>query len=128
VAESFFSSLKKERIKKQTYKNRERAKADVAEYIDSFYNRIGRYSHLGGLSPEQFEAAHTIADRCIRARISRAARFAGKLISSDMAAMIARVGPRAWSRVSWLWDATRLAPTARRSVALLNARAQRSRR
>jgi putative transposase len=58
VAESFFSSLKKERIKKQIYKNRELAKADVADYIDSFYNRTRRHSHLGGLSPEQFEAAH----------------------------------------------------------------------
>jgi hypothetical protein len=57
VAESFFSSLKKERIKKQIYKNRDLAKADVADYIDSFYNRMRRHSHLGGLSPEQFEAA-----------------------------------------------------------------------
>jgi putative transposase len=58
VAESFFSSLKKERIKKQIYKNREFAIADVADYIDSFYNHTRRHSHLGGLSPEQFEAAH----------------------------------------------------------------------
>jgi putative transposase len=58
VAESFFSSLKKERIKKQIYKNRELAKADVADYIDSFYNRARRHSHLGGVSPDEFEAAH----------------------------------------------------------------------
>jgi putative transposase len=58
VAESFFSSLKKERIKKQIYKNRELAIADVADYIDTFYNRTRRNSHLGGLSPERFEAAH----------------------------------------------------------------------
>ena len=57
VAESFFGSLKKERIKKQIYKNRELALNDVADYIDSFYNRIRRHSHLGGVSPEQFEAA-----------------------------------------------------------------------
>ena len=38
VAESFFGSLKKERIKKQIYKNRELAIADVAHYIDAFYN------------------------------------------------------------------------------------------
>ena len=54
----FFSSLKKERIKKQIYRNRELAIADVADYIDSFYNRTRRHSHIGGLSPEQFEAAH----------------------------------------------------------------------
>jgi len=59
VAESFFSSLKKERIKKQIYKNRELAIGDLADYIDTFYNRTRRHSHLGGLSPEQFEAAHT---------------------------------------------------------------------
>src|SRR5215203_345176 len=58
VAESFFSSLKKERIKKQIYKNRELAVADIAHYIDSFYNSTRRHSHLGGVSPEQFEATH----------------------------------------------------------------------
>ncbi len=57
VAESFFSSLKKERIKKQIYKNRELATNDVADYIDRFYNRTRRHSHLGGVSPEQFEKA-----------------------------------------------------------------------
>ena len=58
VAESFFSSLKKGRIKKQIYKTRELALNDVADYIDRFYNRTRRHSHLGGVSPEQFEAAH----------------------------------------------------------------------
>jgi putative transposase len=55
VAESFFSSLK--RIKKQIYKNRELALDDVADYIGRFYNATRRHSHLGGVSPEQFEAA-----------------------------------------------------------------------
>jgi putative transposase len=58
VAESFFSSLKKERIKKHIYKNREVALADLADYIDGFYNRRRRHTHLGGVSPEQFEADH----------------------------------------------------------------------
>lgn len=57
VAESFFSSLKKERIKKRIYKNRETAHADISEYIESFYNRTRRHSHLGGVSPEDFETA-----------------------------------------------------------------------
>ncbi len=57
VAESFFSSLKKERIKKHIYKTRELAVNDVSDYIDTFYNRARRHSHLGGVSPEQFEAA-----------------------------------------------------------------------
>ncbi len=58
VAESFFSSLKKERIKKQIYKNRELALADVADYIETFYNQTRRHSYLGGVSLDQFEAAH----------------------------------------------------------------------
>ncbi len=57
VAESFFSSLKKERIKKRIYKTRDLARADVFDYIESFYNRTRRHSHLGGMSPEAFENA-----------------------------------------------------------------------
>jgi putative transposase len=57
VAESFFSSLKKERIKKRIYKNRAIATADIAEYIDLFYNQTRRHSHLSGVSPEEFEGA-----------------------------------------------------------------------
>jgi putative transposase len=58
VAESFFSSLKKERIKKHIYKSRELAIADVSDYINVFYNQSRRHSHLGGISPEEFEAVH----------------------------------------------------------------------
>jgi putative transposase len=58
VVESFFSSLKKERIKKRIYPRRDVALADIADYIDTFYNRTRRHSHLGGVSPEQFEAVH----------------------------------------------------------------------
>lgn len=65
VAESFFSSLKKERIRKHIYHTREHALADVSDYIDSFYNRIRRHSHLGGVSPEQFEAAHKCSKRSV---------------------------------------------------------------
>jgi len=60
VAESFFGSLKKERIRKRVYKTRDMAKADVFDYIEIFYNRTRRHSHLGGLSPEAFEGASQI--------------------------------------------------------------------
>ncbi len=59
VTESFFGSLKKERIKKQIYSNWEVAAAEVADYSAAFYNQSRRHGHLGGVSPEQFEAAHT---------------------------------------------------------------------
>jgi putative transposase len=58
VAESFFSSLKKEHIKKHIYHDRDTATKDIAEYIESFYNRTRRHSHIGGISPERFEAEH----------------------------------------------------------------------
>ena len=57
VAESFFSSLKKERIRKRIYKTRELARADIFDYIEVFYNRTRRHSHLGGISPEAFKSA-----------------------------------------------------------------------
>ena len=63
VAESFFSSLKKERIKKHIYKNRELATKDVADCIHAFYDRTRRHGQLGGLSPEQFEADQKRAKR-----------------------------------------------------------------
>lgn len=55
VAESFFSSLKKERIKRQIYATRAEAQSDVFDYIEGFYNRTRRHSHLGLLSPLVFE-------------------------------------------------------------------------
>lgn len=30
--------------------------ADIDEYIETFYNRIRRHSHLSGVSPVAFEA------------------------------------------------------------------------
>ena len=57
VAESFFGSLKKERVRKQIYRTRDQARADIFDYIEMFYNRSRRHSHLGYVSPEVFEQA-----------------------------------------------------------------------
>ena len=57
VAESFFSSLKKEHIKRRIYKTRDIAKADIFDYIEMSYNQTRRHSHIGGVSPEAFEQA-----------------------------------------------------------------------
>ena len=59
VAESFFSSLKKERIKRRIYASRQEAKSDVFDYIEGFYNRVRRHSHLDQLSPWAFEQLQT---------------------------------------------------------------------
>jgi putative transposase len=55
VAESFFSSLKKERIGRQIYRTREEARTDIFDYIEVFYNRTRRHSYLGQVSPYEFE-------------------------------------------------------------------------
>ncbi len=60
VAESFFSSLKKEQVKRRIYATREEAKADVFEYIEVFYNRKRRHSHLNQLSPIAFETLQNV--------------------------------------------------------------------
>ena len=46
---------KKERIRIHVYHTRDKAKADIFDYIEVFYNRIRRYTHLDGMSPETFE-------------------------------------------------------------------------
>jgi putative transposase len=55
VVESFFQLLKRERIKRRTYLNREQARQDVFDYIEMFYNPIRRHSHNDGLSPVKYE-------------------------------------------------------------------------
>jgi putative transposase len=59
VVESFFSSLKKERIRDIPYRTMNEAKADVFDYIEAFYNRKRRHSHLGDISPLEFERQKT---------------------------------------------------------------------
>ena len=55
VAESFFGSLKTERVFFTNYKTREEARRDIVDYIEMFYNSKRRHSYLGYLSPKVFE-------------------------------------------------------------------------
>jgi putative transposase len=50
-SESFFNSLKNERVHGTRYETRDAARADVFEYIEVFYNRVRRHTSLGGVSP-----------------------------------------------------------------------------
>ena len=59
--ESFFSSLKTERVGKMVYRTRAQAKADVFDYIECFYNPTRRHSTLGYLSPIDFEMEAGVA-------------------------------------------------------------------
>ena len=53
--ESFFSSLKIERVTRKVYRTRNQARADVFDYIERFYNPTRRHSTIGYLSPMQYE-------------------------------------------------------------------------
>ena len=55
VAESFFFSMKLERIKKNIYASRDEVRLDLVQYIEGYYNYRCRHSNNGGLSPKQFE-------------------------------------------------------------------------
>lgn len=54
--ESFFSSLKTERVRRKTYRTRKQARADIFQYINGFYNPRRRHSALGWKSPLASEA------------------------------------------------------------------------
>ena len=53
--ESFFSTLKIERVFRSKYKTRDEARADIFDYIERFYNPRRRHSTLNGSSPVEFE-------------------------------------------------------------------------
>lgn len=55
VAESFFGSLKQERVQWRHYQTRSAAQQDVLNYIAMFYNSKRLHSHLGYKSPAQYE-------------------------------------------------------------------------
>ena len=52
--ESFFNSLKNERVHGTRYATRDEAVTDLFAYIEPFYNRSRRHSTLGYKSPTQF--------------------------------------------------------------------------
>jgi transposase InsO family protein len=61
VVESFFATLKRERVKRRKYRTRDEARADIFDYIERFYNRERRHGYVGNISPVEYE------DRTLRA-------------------------------------------------------------
>lgn len=53
--ESFFSSLKTERVHGRRYRTRDEAHSDIFDYIECFYNPRRRHSTLDYLSPTVYE-------------------------------------------------------------------------
>jgi putative transposase len=56
VVESFFGSLKQERVQWRNYQTRYEAQQDILNYIAIFYNPYRLHSYLGYKSPNQYEA------------------------------------------------------------------------
>lgn len=56
-SESFFNSLKNERVHGTRYATREAAEVDLFDYIEVFYNRVRRHSSLGSTSPMKYYEA-----------------------------------------------------------------------
>ncbi len=55
VVESFFGSLKQERVQWKSYQSRFEAQQDILNYITMFYNSSRLHSTLGYLCPNDFE-------------------------------------------------------------------------
>jgi putative transposase len=55
VAESFFGSLKQERVHWRNYRTRYAAQQDVLNYITMWYNSKRMHSYLGYQNPNEFE-------------------------------------------------------------------------
>ena len=53
MAESFFATLKNERVHRTVYPTREHARRDIARYIELRYNSRRRHSQLGYKTPHQ---------------------------------------------------------------------------
>jgi putative transposase len=57
MAESFFGTLKNERVHRTVYPTRERARADIAQYIELRYNSRRIHSGLGYRTPQEVHDA-----------------------------------------------------------------------
>jgi putative transposase len=55
LPENFFNLLKRERVRRRTYKARERDRQDIIDYIEMFYNPKRKHVRNGMLSPVDYE-------------------------------------------------------------------------
>lgn len=61
VAESFFATLKAEHVDYEHYATRSEAAASIGDYVERFYNTVRRHSHIGYVSPIEFELKSQVA-------------------------------------------------------------------
>jgi transposase InsO family protein len=68
VVESFFATLKRERLLGERFLTRAHARSAIAEWVEVFYNTRRRHSSLGYLSPVEFERLAAVTKRKERVR------------------------------------------------------------
>lgn len=63
VAESFFGTLKQERVQWRHYQTRSEAMADIRDYIVMHYNEKRLHSYLGYVSPNDYEREFRLLEK-----------------------------------------------------------------
>jgi transposase InsO family protein len=61
MMESFFHTVKVERIHHEKYHTRSQARQSIFEYIEVYYNRQRKHSALGYVAPMQFGQMEKVA-------------------------------------------------------------------
>jgi len=59
--ESFFKTLKAERVYQLRYETRAQARLDIVDWIEGFYNHQRLHSSLGYQTPAHLESSHMAA-------------------------------------------------------------------
>ena len=62
IIESFWSTMQRELLDRQTWTTRDQLASATFEWIEALYNPVRRHSALGYLSPAAFDALHTATD------------------------------------------------------------------
>ena len=61
LIESFWSTMQRELLDRQQWRNREQLASAMFEWIEGWYNPRRRHTSIGNLSPHEFETLHTAA-------------------------------------------------------------------
>ena len=61
MVESFFHSLKVERVNRRNYQTKKEALIDITDYIEYWYNQKRSHSSLDYVSPTEYESQYKLA-------------------------------------------------------------------
>lgn len=81
-AESFFARFKTELVEGGLFESVEQARSETFSYIEGYYNRIGRHSGIGYLSPMNFEKELAAKEKSQRKKLKKKNRRSVSFVSS----------------------------------------------